>query len=728
MPTYNRRSFIPNAIRYFLRQEYPNKELIVIDDGTDSIEDLIPAVENIRYYRLENKKTLGAKLNMACEYAAGNIIAHWDDDDWYAPRRLQYQFEELSKGNKELCGINNLLYFDLRTHKALQYIYPSNHRVWLIGSSLFYQKDLWSTRRFADIDVGMDGLFVWSVPPERIEVLTDSSYAVHMIHDHNISPKKTDGLWWHTIPVDQIQEILDADWPYYMNDGFPAEQIMPEFLYPSFVTNKQRSGNVAKNIYACLVHEQWECVVDLILNLHYHDPESTILLYNGSQHETFLDKKFPFEKFGVVIHPTPKTMKYGYLHQFAFDCMEYARANFSYDILTIVDSDQLQIKRGYSYFLSEHLSYFDRLGMFSSAPQRVTSDDKINLVARQAFKEYELWKPLLAQFPDGESKFVHWTFWPGSVFTRDAITDMLDLLAENTVLHNILEKTKIWATEEIILPTLVRLLGYEVAGNPVGYDFIKYKKQMSIADIVAARKKYNSFWVHPVARKLEDPVRKYIRATSYQQAGEMQKQTDMKSLTPAKEADWLRSSKKIAGWLNDSEAEVLMQSAKDVVVHLDGPHDFVEIGSYHGKSTVLLGGIAKICMADVKIYAIDPHDGKLGDPNMGIQQYPPSLESFKKNLRDAGLLDDIEIIQNYSDQVIWHKPISFLFIDGLHDYEHVAADFNKFDPWIRQGGYLLLHDYADYYPGVKRLVDELSKNNSYRRIKITDTLVVFQKS
>ena len=42
MPTYNRREFIPNAIRYFLRQDYDNKELIIIDDGTDNIADLVP--------------------------------------------------------------------------------------------------------------------------------------------------------------------------------------------------------------------------------------------------------------------------------------------------------------------------------------------------------------------------------------------------------------------------------------------------------------------------------------------------------------------------------------------------------------------------------------------------------------------------------------------------------------------------------------------------------------
>ena len=48
-------------------------------------------------YASTEKITLGAKLNLACDYARGEIIAHWDDDDWYAPRRLSTQVEALAQ-------------------------------------------------------------------------------------------------------------------------------------------------------------------------------------------------------------------------------------------------------------------------------------------------------------------------------------------------------------------------------------------------------------------------------------------------------------------------------------------------------------------------------------------------------------------------------------------------------------------------------------------------------
>ena len=53
MPTYNRRAFVPYAINYFLRQDYENKELLIVDDGTDPVKDLVPADKQIRYIRIK---------------------------------------------------------------------------------------------------------------------------------------------------------------------------------------------------------------------------------------------------------------------------------------------------------------------------------------------------------------------------------------------------------------------------------------------------------------------------------------------------------------------------------------------------------------------------------------------------------------------------------------------------------------------------------------------------
>ena len=729
MPTYNRRAFLPHAIRYFLQQDYSQKELIIIDDGTDNISDLVPVNDCIRYYRLDKKITLGAKMNLACTYAKGNIIVNWDDDDWYAERRLSYQVTALKETGTSVCGINKLLYYDLGSRKGYQYIYPDNQRVWLLGSSLCFTRELWYKNPFADINVGMDGLFIWATPPTQVKVLEDHSFSVHMIHKHNISPKNTNSSYWHSYPVENLQEIMNADWNCYINDGFHLDNL--KTIEPQKITRpvlKNTGYKLLKNVYACLVHENEDCITDLVRNLNYQDPDSRILLYNGSDDPGLLTKNFPYENYSVVIHPKPVPQQLGYLHKFALDCMEYALENFPFDTFTIIDSDQLCIRKGYTEFLSRFLSTASNVGMLSCKPERVLPGNTKNLVAAQAYKEHELWKPFLQNFPDGENKFVYWTFWPSTVFTSAAIRDLVTLFRENKQLQEIMRQTKIWATEEIVFPTLVRLLGYEIATNPCSYDFVKYRKSYTTQDIDIAFKQEEVYWIHPVERRYENSLRKYTRSKldEYGIKNHSLIKTGNSVNSILNEGVLIKRLGKIEGWLSDNEARLLIEFTQKICAKAWGDNNIVEIGSYHGKSTVLFGSIMKSYNSPGKVYAIDTHDGKLGAVDQGLKSYPPSYGMLKKNIADATLSNIVEIIKDKAVNVKWDRQLALLFIDGLHDYRNVTADFNHFSEWVKPGGYVAFHDYADYYPGVLRFVDELLAMGTYKKVGTADSLVVIQ--
>jgi hypothetical protein len=88
---------------YFQRQDYTTTELLVVDDGDDAIGDLLAADERIRHIRLSTKMTVGAKRDLACEEARGEIITHRDDDDWHAPHCLRYQVEALLRSGADVC-------------------------------------------------------------------------------------------------------------------------------------------------------------------------------------------------------------------------------------------------------------------------------------------------------------------------------------------------------------------------------------------------------------------------------------------------------------------------------------------------------------------------------------------------------------------------------------------------------------------------------------------------
>jgi glycosyltransferase involved in cell wall biosynthesis/GT2 family glycosyltransferase len=230
MPTADRRGFVPAAIRYFLRQDYPHKELVIVDDGRDSIADLVPEDPAIRYFRSTQKQSVGAKRNFACQQARGEIILHWDDDDWMAPWRLTCQVDQLLTSGADLCGLNKVYYLMPETGQAWQYVYPENGQAWVAGNTLCYRRSLWQKNPFQDINIGEDTRFVWGKFSKEISVLQDPSFIVALIHKNNVSPKRTSGNRWRPQPVEAIWKLLGEDVGQYRGMVSREETVDPQSL------------------------------------------------------------------------------------------------------------------------------------------------------------------------------------------------------------------------------------------------------------------------------------------------------------------------------------------------------------------------------------------------------------------------------------------------------------------------------------------------------------------
>ena len=214
MPTADRRAFVPAAIAHFLRQDYPHKELLIVDDGNHTVADLVPADERVRYIRTPARTTVGAKRNLACAQARGELIAHWDDDDWHADHRLSYQVDALLAANAELCGLTRLLFLDTRSGHGWRYVYPDRNGRWLGGSTLCYRRALWARSPFPALNVGEDMRFVAQARTQPL-VLPDETFHVGIIHGRNVSPKSCNGSAWQSYPLAQLARLMGADWPRY---------------------------------------------------------------------------------------------------------------------------------------------------------------------------------------------------------------------------------------------------------------------------------------------------------------------------------------------------------------------------------------------------------------------------------------------------------------------------------------------------------------------------------
>jgi glycosyltransferase involved in cell wall biosynthesis len=85
-------------------------EWIIIDDGTDPIEDLVKDVPGVQYFRLDEKTPLGKKRNMMHEKSKGEIIVYMDDDDYYPPTRVTHAVQSLLRSRHALIAGSSILH------------------------------------------------------------------------------------------------------------------------------------------------------------------------------------------------------------------------------------------------------------------------------------------------------------------------------------------------------------------------------------------------------------------------------------------------------------------------------------------------------------------------------------------------------------------------------------------------------------------------------------------
>ena len=130
-PTFNRRPFINSIIKVFQNQTYPKDrmEWIIIDDGSDKIEDLVKDVPCVKYFKYDDKLTLGKKRNLMHDKSIGDIIVYMDDDDYYPPERVSHAVDILTSNKNTLCaGSSEIYIYFNHINKVYQFgPYGPNH-------------------------------------------------------------------------------------------------------------------------------------------------------------------------------------------------------------------------------------------------------------------------------------------------------------------------------------------------------------------------------------------------------------------------------------------------------------------------------------------------------------------------------------------------------------------------------------------------------------------------
>jgi hypothetical protein len=190
-PTFNRRPFIPIMIKCFEHQTYPKNKIewIIIDDGPDKIEELVTHIPQVKYFKYDEKMTLGKKRNLLNEKATGDIIVFMDDDDYYPPERISHAVDMLQKNPKALCAGSSAMHIYFKhINKMIQFgPYGPNHAT---AATFAFKRELLKTTKFDEnSSVAEEKKFLKDYTIPFVQLESKKSILVFS-HNHNSFDKK----------------------------------------------------------------------------------------------------------------------------------------------------------------------------------------------------------------------------------------------------------------------------------------------------------------------------------------------------------------------------------------------------------------------------------------------------------------------------------------------------------------------------------------------------------
>ena len=228
-PTYNRRHTFKLAIENFYAIDYPQLKLewIIIDDGTDSIKDMLPNESRIKYFYIDDKKKkilydkmvnkldknknnkknknklltyhkknfylnrlpLGLKRNLCNKYANNNIRIHMDDDDYYPPLSIQNRLNGLKHKDIECVFCTTIPNFDINQFKSI--INNAGDRIpmekGLSVNTMAYTREFWKNQYFKDQDLALEGINFIKGRSRFCKVIDYRDVIVGLVHRTNFS-------------------------------------------------------------------------------------------------------------------------------------------------------------------------------------------------------------------------------------------------------------------------------------------------------------------------------------------------------------------------------------------------------------------------------------------------------------------------------------------------------------------------------------------------------------
>lgn len=185
--------FISNIFENYSRQKHQKKELILILDKNSleksKYEKKAERHSNVRIIKLNEKTSLGNCLNYAVKISRYNILAKFDDDDYYGPKYLSDSLQAFETTDADVIGKrSHLVYFE--SNKMLAIRNPNHENKYdsfVNGSSLIFKKNIFKKVKFANISIAEDTQFCNDCLKKGIKIYSTNRF--HHVYIRRSSKK-----------------------------------------------------------------------------------------------------------------------------------------------------------------------------------------------------------------------------------------------------------------------------------------------------------------------------------------------------------------------------------------------------------------------------------------------------------------------------------------------------------------------------------------------------------
>jgi glycosyltransferase involved in cell wall biosynthesis len=197
------------ALACYQHQTYPNRELIVVDDG-----DRFPAEAHAvaqaggKLLQLPPGAILGTKLNCGSQAASGVLCQKMDDDDWYAPKFLETMVGAFHHGRRVVCRpslmfVSPFLFFEVARWEIRRSV--ENNAP---GATLMYAREDWEVRPFRNLPQDEDVWYYQDQTATGVQPIPIKDAEIFLAVRHSGSTQDRAHTWTHQGDGQTLEDYL----------------------------------------------------------------------------------------------------------------------------------------------------------------------------------------------------------------------------------------------------------------------------------------------------------------------------------------------------------------------------------------------------------------------------------------------------------------------------------------------------------------------------------------